>query len=139
MKSSLNVVLAALAFIPIVLASAQSGPGPCHPYPGAAAPDCLELIGNNLNNETNNQCSASNGRVTITLRNCSIITVCGSGVTSIDNDTMVRRALTAIGKCALNDFGSVSGYYIADDGSKTCYLYPGTCVFIQSFLWQMNL
>jgi hypothetical protein len=41
------------------------------------------------------------------------------------NDDAVRRALTVIGSCALSDYGSISGYYVADDGSKTCYSYPG--------------
>ncbi|KAF9343943.1 hypothetical protein BGX26_004994 [Mortierella sp. AD094] len=107
-----------------VLISAQTGPGPCHPYPGAVAQDVLELIGNNLNNDVGVQCDAS-GRATISLRNGVITTACAKGVTSVATDTMVRRALTTVGSCALNDHGSVSGYYIADDGSKTCYLYAG--------------
>ena len=132
MKGSINLVLAAVAFVPI-LASAQNGPGPCHPYPGAAAVDCLQLIGNNLNVETKTPCG-SDGRSTISLNNCAITTACGQGVTEIASDDSVRRALTAIGKCALNDHGSISGYYIADDGSKTCYLYPGQCVLCIAFL-----
>jgi hypothetical protein len=59
------------------------------------------------------------------LRNCSIVTKCGSGETAVVNDDAVRRALTTIGKCALNDRGSISGYYVADSGAKTCYMYPG--------------
>ena len=43
----------------------------------------------------------------------------------MSNDVAVRRALTAIGKCALSDYGSISGYYIGENGDKTCYLYPG--------------
>lgn len=106
------------------IASAQTGPGTCHPYPGAAAPDCLELIGNTLNSDAQTTCD-SNGRATMTLRNCSITTACAKGVTSISKDEAVRQALTAIGSCALNDHGSISGYYIDGSGNKTCYLYPG--------------
>jgi hypothetical protein len=94
------------------------------PLPGAVAQDCLTLIGNNLGSEDTLTCG-SNSPATITSGTCSITTACGSGVTSINKDTAVRRALTAIGKCALNDYGSISGYYIAGDGSKTCYLYAG--------------
>ena len=126
MKGFANIVLAALSLIPI-LVSAQTGPGPCHPYPGAAAGDCLELIGNSLNDETNVPCD-STGRATISLRNCVITTACASGVTSVVTDTIARYALTTIGTCALKDYGSISGYYISADGSKTCYLYPGKCV-----------
>lgn len=137
MKTSVNVVLAAfLAFGPL-LASASSV-GPCHPYPGAAAPDCLELIGNNLNNQDKITCNA--GRATVSLRNCVIVTTCASGVSDVETDTSVRRALTAIGTCALNDYGSISGYYIADDNSKTCYLYPGKCVlFLLGLFIEMEL
>jgi hypothetical protein len=66
----------------------------------------------------------STGRATLTLRDCSIVTVPATGVT-IDRDTAVRMALTAIGSCALGDLGSVSGSYVADDGTKVCYLNPG--------------
>jgi hypothetical protein len=106
------------------IASALAGNvGNCHPYPGAAAQDCLELIGQSLRSEVQTNCT--DRRATITLRNCSITTKCGPDVTAVLNDDAVRRALTAIGSCALSDYGSISGYYIADDGSKTCYLYPG--------------
>lgn len=118
-----NLFLAtAILLSPFALA--QTGPGPCHPYPGAAAADCLELIGNTLNTDNELTCG-SNGRATLTLRNCSIVVACAKGQTSAPADTAVRRALTTIGSCALNDHGSISGYYVADDGSKTCYLYPG--------------
>jgi hypothetical protein len=60
------------------------------------------------------------------LGSCSITTTCGPSETAIANDDAVRRALTAIGSCALSDYGSISGYYIADNGDKTCYLYPGS-------------
>jgi len=106
----------------------------CHPYPGAAAGDCLELISTNLNNDDElsvpcRQTGTGSGRATITLGSCSITTVnddCLSGITKVSKDEVVRRALTTIGKCALNDHGSVSGYYIAPDLMKTCYLYPGS-------------
>ena len=99
--------------------------GSCHPYPGAAAQDCLELIGNTLGNDTQTPCT--NGVSTITLRNCAITTKCASGASSpgITNEDAVRRALTAIGFCALNDLGSISGSYTGDDNVETCYLYPG--------------
>ena len=97
--------------------------GSCHPYPGAVAQDCLQLIGQNLNSEAQTSCTG--GRATITLGTCSITTTCGSGETAIADDDAVRRALTAIGSCALSDYGSISGYYIADNGDKTCYLYAG--------------
>ena len=118
---SLKLVLGMLLLLsPLTLSQTI---GPCHPYPGAAAPDCLDLIGNNLNVETTLTCG-SDGRATLTLRNCSIVTTCKVGTTVVPDDA-VRRALTAIGTCALNDHGSISGYYIAADESKTCYLYPG--------------
>lgn len=100
--------------------------GPCHPYPGAVAQDCLELVGQYLNNEDSAACS--NGLAILSLRNCDIVTVCPSGAATatIDNDTAVRRAWTTMGSCALNDHGSISGYYIGDDNVKTCYLYPGS-------------
>ena len=120
---SLNFVLGMLLLLsPLVLS--QTGPGTCHPYPGAAATDCLTLIGNSLNSDETLTCE-SNGRVTISSGNCAIVTACAAGVTTVERDTAVRRALTAIGSCALKDHGSISGYYISDDGSKTCYLYPG--------------
>jgi len=105
------------------IASALAGIiGNCHPYPGAVAEDCLQLIGPNLNSKVQTPCT--DGRATITLGECSITTTCGKGGT-IRNDDAVRRALTTIGSCALSDYGSISGYYIADNGDKTCYLYPG--------------
>ncbi|KAF8815075.1 hypothetical protein BYT27DRAFT_7156236 [Phlegmacium glaucopus] len=120
---SLNFVLGMLLLLsPLTLS--QTGPGPCHPYPGAVATDCLQLIGDNLNVDSPLTCG-SDGRATITLRNCSITTKCAAGQTTVVPDDAVRRALTTIGACALSDYGSISGYYIADDGSKTCYLYPG--------------
>ena len=120
---SLNFVLGMLLLLsPLTLS--QTGPGACHPYPGASAPDCLKLIGDNLNEEATLTCGG-NSLAKITSGSCSIVTACGAGTSTIATDTAVRRALTAIGKCALNDYGSISGYYIADDGSKTCYLYPG--------------
>jgi hypothetical protein len=116
-----------ISFFALLLAPIAStlatGVGNCHPYPGAVAQDCLELIGNNLGSEVQTACTPG-GLATITLRNCSITTRCSSSSTTISNDDAVRRALTAIGSCALSDYGSISGYYIADNGDKTCYLYP---------------
>lgn len=68
------------------------------------------------------------GRATLTLRACSIVTKCAASQTGIVNNDAVRRALTTIGTCALSDYGSISGYYNAEDGSKTCYIYPGKYV-----------
>ena len=116
-----TLLLSALSLL-TPLASAQTGVGPCHPYPGAAAQDCLELIGNKLRSEDEVPCRG--GRATLTLRLCSITTTC-VGDTGVSADAAVRRALTTIGSCALNDHGSISGYYTAEDGAKTCYLYPG--------------
>lgn len=118
-----SILNALLLSLPIVIADA--GPGPCHPYPGAVAEDCLELIGQHLSNDSETPCTGKTGLATLTLRNCSIVTKCGSGETAVVNDDAVRRALTTIGKCALNDRGSISGYYVADSGAKTCYMYPG--------------
>ena len=121
---SLNFVLGMLVLLqvsPLTLSQTLSN---CHPFPGAAASDCLQLIGNNLGSDSTLTCD-SNGRATITLNNCSITTKCAAGATTVVADEVVRRALTTIGKCALNDRGSISGYYIDDGGSKTCYLYPG--------------
>ena len=117
---------ALLLFVPIAGTLAGSV-GPCHPYPGAAAQDCLELIGQNL--QTEDQTSCTGGRATITLRNCSITTTCGVGEAAVMNQEVVRKALTAIGACTLNDRGSISGSYTEDQdngGARTCYLYPGT-------------
>jgi hypothetical protein len=120
---SLSFVLGMLLLLsPLAL---SAGVGSCHPYPGASAPDCLELIGNNFRNEDELVCEKGTGRATLTLRSCSITTKCGPDVTGVITDEVVRRALTSIGACALNDRGSISGDYTAADGSKTCYLYPG--------------
>jgi len=94
--------------------------GPCHPYPGAAASDCLELISNNFGSDAALSCGS-----TLTIGSCSIVTRCTQGPATFTGDDVVRRALTTIGSCALSDYGSISGYYIAGDGAKTCYLYPG--------------
>ena len=120
---SLNFVLGMLLLLS-PLALSQSGPGPCHPYPGAAATDCLQLIGQNLNNDETLSCG-SNSPATITLGSCSITVKCTGGPVTVEQSLVVRRALTTIGSCALSDYGSISGYYLADDGTKTCYLYPG--------------
>lgn len=96
----------------------------CHPYPGAVAQDCLTLIGENLNNDTTLDFSTNN-MATLSCGNCRIVTVVRSKDVQLDVDTAVRRALTVIGKCALSDFGSISGSYTGEDGAKTCYLYPG--------------
>ena len=114
-------ILATIALLVNGATAAQVGP--CHPYPGADSPDCLQLISDNLNNNSPLSCGRD-CTVTITLRNCSIVTTCNDG-TDVIPDTMVRRSLTAMGACTLDDQASISGYYIADDGSKTCYLYPG--------------
>lgn len=99
----------------------------CHPYPGAAASDVLQLISNNFGADTEITCTQEAPTYTITLGAASIVTKClnGPGTASFTADDIVRRALTVVGKCALSDRGSVSGFYIADDGAKTCYLYPG--------------
>lgn len=103
---------------------AQSGPGLCHPYPGAVAKDCLELIGSKLGDET--QLDLTSGPATITSNACSIVTKQTSGPASVDVDTVVRMALTTIGQCALSDLGSISGSYTDPDlGIQVCYLYPG--------------
>lgn len=110
------------------LAVGQSnGPGPCHPYPGAAATDCLQLIGENLNNDATLSCgsTSSTSASTLTLGSCSITIKCTGGPVTVETSLAVRRALTTIGTCALSDYGSISGYYLADDGTKTCYLFPG--------------
>jgi hypothetical protein len=120
---SLNFVLGMLLLLSSLTLS--QGPGRCHPFPGAGAQDCLELIGNNLMNVDNVLTCGSDSRATITLRTCSIITKCAQGQMSVVPDEVVRRALTTIGTCALNDRGSISGYYVAEDGSKTCYLFAG--------------
>lgn len=118
---SLNFVLGMLLLLsPLALSQTI---GSCHPYPGAVAKDCLNLIGENLDNDAMVSCGG--GPETITLGGCSITTRCTKGPESIEQSDIVRRALTAIGACALNDRGSISGYYLTDDGVKTCYLYPG--------------
>ncbi|KAF9465443.1 hypothetical protein BDZ94DRAFT_1234602 [Collybia nuda] len=101
----------------------QTGPGSCHPYPGATAADCLELIATNLNDSTELACDSKTGRATLNYRTCSIVTKCASGQTAVEIDAMARRSLATIGACAFNDRGSISGSYVAEDGSKTCYLF----------------
>lgn len=106
-----------------VLISAQVV-GECHRYPGAAAKDVLQLISDNLNDDR--AVPVENGKAVLKHPGASIVTVAPAGQTSFLRDDMVRRALTAIGSCALKDYGTISGYFIAEDGSKTCYLYPGS-------------
>ncbi|KAH9482099.1 hypothetical protein JR316_0004194 [Psilocybe cubensis] len=109
-----------------------AGPGPCHPYPGADPHDCLALISENLDDD-HTVVSCINNRATITKGACSIVTTCNSTSTGEPNSPedvvipydAVRRALVAIGSCALKEYGSISGYYITEQGVKTCYLYPG--------------
>ncbi|KIM45719.1 hypothetical protein M413DRAFT_442342 [Hebeloma cylindrosporum] len=112
-----------LTTIALFVNVAHAGVGDCHPYPGAVAADCLKLISDNLNNDT--QLSCANGPVTISYQNCVMVTRCTEGPADFTTDDVVRRSLTAIGACALSDYGSISGNYITDDGVKTCYLYPG--------------
>ena len=122
----LNFVLGMLLLLsPLTFSQLLNGPGPCHPYPGAAATDCLQLIGENLNNDATLSCGGSNSPATITLGSCSITVKCTAGPVTVEQSLVVRRALTTIGTCALSDYGSISGYYLADDGTKTCYLFPG--------------
>jgi len=120
---SLNFIVGMLLLLsPLTLSQV----GNCHPYPGAVAQDCLQLIGDNLGNDTEVTCG-ERGRATITLRLCSITTKCAKGQSAVVPDLVVRRALTSIGACALSDYGSISGSYTSDDDrSKTCYLYPGS-------------
>lgn len=125
MKTVLSLSLFLLSYL--ARHAQASGVGPCHPYPGATAQDCLELIGNNLGSEDTISLGSIQG-ATLSLRNCAIVTIATSGSTQIDKDTVVRRALTAIGSCALSDLGSISGSFTGDDGVKTCYLYPGKYV-----------
>lgn len=121
--TTLNFVLGMLLLLlsPLALSQILSD---CHPFPGAGAPDCLQLISNHFGNDTELACG-NNIPATITLNTCSITTKCGSGTTTIVLDDAVRRALTVIGKCALNDRGSISGFYSTEDNTKTCYLYAG--------------
>lgn len=99
----------------------------CHPFPGAIASDVLQLISNNFGADTTITCTQEAPTHTLTLGGASFVTKCtnGPGTASFTADDIVRRVLTVVGKCALSDVGSVSGYYMADDGAKTCYLYPG--------------
>lgn len=64
-----------------------------------------------------------NGQVTITYQTASIVTMYNANAETITYDNMVRKALTAVGSCALSDYGSVSGSYVDDSGQKTCYMY----------------
>ena len=99
--------------------------GECHPYPGAVAADCLELIGHMLNDNVR-LCCRENSLDVMTLRECSVVSKCTKGPIIYTGGQVVRQALTAIGACALSDYGSISGDYTADNGMKTCYLYPGS-------------
>ncbi|KDR69166.1 hypothetical protein GALMADRAFT_145571 [Galerina marginata CBS 339.88] len=119
---SLNALLGMLLLL-TPLALSQGGVGPFHPYPGALAQDCLQLIGENLNKDS--PLAYSSGLATIELCLCSITTKCAAGETELVRDDVVRRALTSIGGCALNYLWSISGSYTAKNGAKTCYLYPG--------------
>ena len=99
--------------------------GRCHPYPGAVAADCLELVGNMLDDNVKIRCQGNSLDV-MTLRECTIVSKCTKGPIVYTGSQVVRQALTAIGACALSDYGSISGEYTADNGMKTCYLYPGS-------------
>lgn len=103
----------------------QAQDSACHPYPGAAPTDCLELIKNTLGSEK--LIYVGNGPATLTLGQCSIVTKQTSTTTTeVSEDAVVRMALTKIGQCALSDYGSISGSYTdPDSGIKVCYLYPG--------------
>jgi hypothetical protein len=103
----------------------QAQGGPCHPYPGAVAQDCLELIGNSLRNDT--MLDFTTNPVILSLRNCSIVTKRTSSIVpEVSVDTVARMALTQIGQCALSDYGSISGSYTDEvNGIIVCYLYPG--------------
>ena len=98
--------------------------GECHPYPGAIAADCLELIGHMLNDNVR-LCCRENSLDVMALRECSIISKCTKGPIIYTGGQVVHQALTAIGACALSDYGSISSDYTADNGMKTCYLYHG--------------
>src|SRR5690349_9898819 len=69
---------------------AQSGPGPCHPYPGAVAKDCLELIGGKLRDDT--QLDLTSGSAIMSSNACSIVAKRISGSQNIDVDTVARMA-----------------------------------------------
>ncbi|PPQ80687.1 hypothetical protein CVT25_001819 [Psilocybe cyanescens] len=131
---SLGFILTTLLFLSHLVLSQNStpgpGPGPCHPYPGADPQDCLALISQNLDNDTEIPCV--NNHATITLGACSIVTTCDSSSGKPDSPEdivipydAVRRALATIGSCALKEYGSISGYYVTEREEKTCYLYPG--------------
>ncbi|KXN73157.1 hypothetical protein CONCODRAFT_15655 [Conidiobolus coronatus NRRL 28638] len=98
--------------------------GPCHPYPGAVAQDVLKLISDHLNDDATEKLT-SNKFFTISYQTASIVAKVEHGNQEITKDDMARAALTAVGSCAYNDFGSISGSYTRDDGVKVCYLYAG--------------
>ncbi|GJJ74140.1 hypothetical protein EMPS_06498 [Entomortierella parvispora] len=99
--------------------------GPCHPYPGAAAGDVLTLISNYLNNDETPTVTEGT-MANVTYGTAAIVTTNVAGVGAITYDDMVRRALTAVGSCALSDLGSMSGSYVTSDGQRTCYLFAGS-------------
>lgn len=136
MKTSLSISLFIISYL--IRQARAVDIGPCHPYRGAVAQDCLDLIRDNLGNDTSLDLASSDG-VTLYLRNCGIVTkATTAGGGQIEVDTVVRRALTAIGTCALNDLGSISGAYTGDDGVKTCYLYPGKYVHTTVSLFNLQ-
>ncbi|KIM45724.1 hypothetical protein M413DRAFT_24856 [Hebeloma cylindrosporum] len=72
--------------------------GTCHPYPGAVAADCLELIGHMLDDDMKLRCWKDSVEY-ITLRECSIVSKCTKGPIVYTGGQIVRQALTAIGAC----------------------------------------
>lgn len=62
-----RIALSILLLVAPLAVVGQTGPGPCHPYPGAIAQDCLELISRNLGNDTQLACGSA-GRTTLNLQ-----------------------------------------------------------------------
>ena len=127
LAAQIMAAVAMIVHVPQTVIDNEGTVGRCHPYPGAVAADCLELIGNMLDDNVVKWCQENSPDV-ITLRECSIVSKCTKGPITYTSSQAVRQALTAIGACALFDYGSISGDYTADNGMKTCYLYPGSWV-----------
>ena len=125
LAAQITTAVAMIIHVPQTVTANGGTVGECHPYPGAVAADCLELIGHMLNDNVR-LCCRENFLDVMTLRECSIVSKCTKGPTIYTGGQVVRQALTAIGACALSDYGSISGDYTADNGMKTCYLYPGS-------------
>ena len=123
LPTSIQAMVSRLLWVVLTIPMLISAQELCHPFPGAAATDVLELISKHLQNDSD--VLFSSGRAAITLRTASIVTLLPQGQSPVDYDYMARSALTTVGACAKVDLGSISGVFVDPKTHvKICYLYP---------------